>query len=474
MFMDNISFWGDNFATRVVDHVTGNIVDVISGEIYPGCVNMYNGKIVHIERRVSVPQRYILPGLIDADIHVESSFLSPYRFAEQAVAHGTTAVIANVEWIADVYGEKGIEWLTESSRSSPMRFLMKAPCMMDGHEGEGTSWELIRKLFKDPRFVSLGEIMGPQGIITEDPDILAKMEVAAQNSKPIDGTAPGLSGYDLDRYMMAGISTDRGSMSSEEADEKASKGLSILVNGGPSSRELEFLHDYMSRSKYIMVTNETDIDGINNGHLDVMLRNAVNAGIDPINAIRAVTLWPARQYSIPYGTIGLGDTADLTVVKDLKDFEVVQTWIEGRLVSNNGNSLFIGASFVPPMEEPIREFPPETFRLRSSSNPGEARLFTIFEKDILGPAIVKMPVEDGSILPNAKDGIVTMAMIDLIATTPPKLYLVKGLGLDEGAIASTATNRSGMMMVVGTDDESMAKVTNAVISGGGGIGIVNI
>jgi hypothetical protein len=202
----------------VVKHINGQLVDVLSGKTYPACVNFFEGKVVRIEHKVAAPNQYILPGLIDSRVHIESSSLTPYRFAEQAVAHGTSAVIADPTPVAAAMGLDGIRFLMEDGKATPLRFYYAAPSSLP--ESTGLGWRAVRELMARPEFVALGEVTEVADVLAEEAEVMAKMEVARGLGKPVDGFAPGLRGYDLDRYIMAGISSDHGCSSSKEAEEK--------------------------------------------------------------------------------------------------------------------------------------------------------------------------------------------------------------------------------------------------------------
>jgi len=226
-------------------YVDGSLVDVQSGEIYPASLTIRGGRITRIERLETAPDRYIVPGLIDAHIHIESSLLTPFRFAEKAVAHGTTAVVTNPHEIANVMGMGGVEFMIQDGYGTPLRHFFTAPSCVPstGMETSGAVFGAaeMEDMLQRLDFVALGEVMDVQGVLSGDPEVMARIGVAVRTGKPVDGHCPGLRGEQLDRYIRAGISTDHECLSLEEAEEKHRKGMTVMVREGSASRDLEAL-----------------------------------------------------------------------------------------------------------------------------------------------------------------------------------------------------------------------------------------
>ena len=308
--------------------VEGQLVDVVNGKIVPSRVIMEDGKFSEIVALPDAPKRYLLPGLIDSHIHIESSQLCPSRFAEAAVPHGTTAVVSDPHEIANVLGMNGIELLLEDAANVPLRTYLTAPSCVPATQYERSGATIgvaeIEAMLKDPRFVGLGEVMDVQGVLKDDPLIIAKIKAAKSFWKGIDGHCPGLVGKDLVKYINAGMRTDHESLTADEAEEKYFLGMWIQVREGSASRDLLSLMPFAKTHECMLVSDDLRARDLVNGHLDVLLRKAVALGMPPMHAIRAVTAWPAWHYNLPGGSVADGRTAHLVVGDDLPNFNVLQ------------------------------------------------------------------------------------------------------------------------------------------------------
>ncbi|MDW5563363.1 MAG: adenine deaminase [Methanomassiliicoccus sp.] len=465
--------YDDTLGSIVVKHVDGQLVDVLSGEIHPACVNFYQGVIVRIERKIAAPQRFILPGLIDAHVHIESSLLTPYRYAELAVAHGTAAVVANPHEIANVMGMPGIQYMLDDGRDTPLHFYYTAPSSVPSTAmetaGAVIGWEDVKRMLSSEEFVALGEVMNIPGVLTEDPALMAKIEVASQLGKPVDGHCPGLTGYDLDRYMMAGISTDHECATLREAEEKHRKGMTIMVREGSAAQDFEELLPFAKENKHFLVTDDLRAKDMAEGHVDALLRKAIAGGMDPIHAVRAVTRWPAEHYSLPGGSLYDGGPADLTVVSDLSTFRVLETWIGGELVAKDGVPLFTGTpTIVPPAIAPV-EVLSRDLRVTSGRMKATVRAIKALPGQIASlAATADLEVEDGTVIPDPEQDVLLIAVANRYQPAPPAVAFAKGFGLLRGAMASSVAHDSHNLIGVGTDPVLLAQALNAVVAQGGG------
>jgi adenine deaminase len=456
-----------------VKHVDGQLVDVISGEIYPACVNFNEGSIVRIERKIAAPQRYILPGLIDAHVHIESSLLTPYRFAEKAVAHGTTAVVANPHEIANVMGMDGIRYMVDDGKNAPLRFYYAAPSDVPstGMETAGAAlgWKEIREMLSTEDFVALGEITDVQGVLKEDPGVMSKIEVAVQLGKRIDGHAPGLRGYDLDRYIMAGISTDHECTSLREAEEKHRRGMTIMVREGSTARNMDALMPFAMRNKHLLVTGDLSAIDLGEGHVNSLLRKAVAGGMDPVQAVRAVTLWPAEHYHLLGGSLYVNGPADLVVVEDLAGFKVLETWIGGELMAKEGRPMFTGNPTTVPPAISAPEVLAKDLRVISGRPVATARVIRVLPDQMSSLATTaELDVDEGVVLLDPSQDVLLMAVVNRYRPATPALAFVSGFGLKRGAMASSVSHDSHNLIGVGTDPALLALAINAVAAQGGG------
>jgi adenine deaminase len=459
--------YGDTIGSIVVKHINGQLVDVLSGKIYPACVNFYEGKVVLIEHKVSAPMQYLLPGLIDSRVHIESSSLTPYRFAEQAVAHGTTAVIADPTPVAAAMGMDGIRFLMEDGRAAPLRFYYAAPSSLPA--STGMDWRAVRELLGKPEFVALGEITEVADVLGEETETLAKMEVARQYGKPIDGFAPGLHGYDLDRYIMTDISSDHGCTSVKEAMDKQRRGMTIIVEEGAGAQQLDALSEFMKSNRYLLATGDLGAPDIVGGHMDELLRRSVALGVDPVHAIRAATLWPAERYNLAGGSLYVGGAADLTVVNDLKEFKVLETWIGGEQVAKDGTALFLGNPVGVAAPFRITKVEAAEVGSRSSHPVAHVRVLEVNDRGLgAGRGTADLAVQNERVMADPRRDIALLAWVDPWRGGSPKASFVKGFGLTGGALATSYVMGAAGILGVGTDAVSVADAMNMVLKAGGG------
>ena len=447
-------------------------MDVVNGRAVPSRVVMEDGKFAEIVPLEEAPMRYLLPGFIDSHIHIESSQLCPSRFAEAAVPHGTTAVVSDPHEIANVLGMKGIEFMLEDASKVPLRIYLTAPSCVPAtpYERSGATIGVaeIESMLKDPRFVGLGEVMDVQGVLNDDPRIISKIKAAKAFWKGIDGHCPGLVGNDLVKYINAGIRTDHESMTSDEAEEKYFLGMWIQVREGSASRDLRSLMPFAKANECMLVSDDLRARDLVNGHLDVLLRKAVALGMAPMHAIRAVTAWPAWHYNLPGGSVAVGRTADLVIVEDLRDFRVLQVYIAGQLVAENGRSLFKaeprsnGLGIVP------RDLVGDDMMLPAEGEKVAVRVIEVFPDRIeSGSLVTDLPVKDMRVKAMTRLDILHLALVNRYEDERPVLGFIKGFGLKRGAMATSVAHDSHHILAVGESPEDMAKAINVVSRSGG-------
>jgi adenine deaminase len=465
--------YGDTIGSIVVKHVNGQLVDVLSGSIYPACVNFYEGKVVRIEHKVSAPMQYLLPGLIDAHIHIESSLLTPYRFAEKAVVHGTTAVVANPHEIANVQGMDGIRFMVEDGKNTPLRFFYTAPSCVPPTKmetsGATIGWAEIKEMLSSKDFVALGEVMNYVGVLSDDPEMMSKIEVAQQLGKPVDGHCPGMKGYDLDRYIMAGMTTEHECETLAEAEEKHRKGMKIMVREGSAAKDLSTLLPFAIKNKHFLITDDLGTPDLLEGHVNALLRKAVAGGMDPLQAIRAATLWPAEHYGLPGGSLYVGGAGDLVVVEDLKDFKVLETWIGGELVAKDGAPLFLGNPSTRPWGLRPLDLKEADLRVPASGPKAKVRVIQV-SPDHIGSlsTTADLPVEQGDVRPDPTQDILLMTVVNRYVPAKPAMAFVKGFGLRVGALASSVAHDSHNLIAVGTDHRTLTLAIRGLVAQGGG------
>ncbi|MFP4170531.1 MAG: adenine deaminase [Methanomassiliicoccales archaeon] len=452
--------------------VQGNFVDVVSGDIFPAKVSLYENRLVRIEEGPVAKNQYIIPGLIDAHVHIESSMLCPSRFAEAAVPHGVTSVVTDPHEIANVLGMKGVEYMVRDGREVPMRFFFTAPSCVPATpfetSGASLGWREVRELLEREDFVALGEVMNYPGVLNDDPDVIAKIEVAERLGKPVDGHAPGLSGRDLENYVFAGVTSDHECTTLEEAREKHDLGMDIMVREGSASKNMADLMPFARRNECMLVSDDMHAGDLVEGYMDRRLSQAVELGMDPVDAIRAASLWPSHRYHLPVGRVEVGQPADFVVVKDLESFEVLEVYIEGRLVAKDGRPLFTPA----PIQAKTRIVPqdkePQDFDLPHPGPEAEVRVIKVLPDQIASRSKeATLPVRGGVIKEDVDRDILRMAVINRYRPERPAVGFVSGFGLKRGAVASTVAHDSHNIVVVGTSTWTMAEAAREVADGGG-------
>ena len=453
--------------------IEGNVVDVRSGRVIQARVSHEAGVIRSVEKVSHDFDGYLIPGLIDSHIHIESTLLCPSRFAEVAVPHGTTAVVGAPHEIANVLGLPGMEYVIKDSATVPLRFYFTAPSCVPAtlFETSGAAFgpgEIEQLLVRD-EFVALGEMMDYPGAIARDPAVMAKIDVARRLHKPIDGHAPLLSGPGLEEYVSLGISTDHECTSFEEACQKASLGMVIMVRQGSASRDLEHLAPFAREHEFILVSDDMSASDLIQGYLDRSLAEATALGIDPVHALRAATINPALHYGLPLGAIEVGRKADIVKVRDLRSFEVEEVYIGGELVASGGVARFD----VRPKEMANRFFPqrkmPSDFEVTTALPNVDVRVIGLIEDEIVTESLVAgLRSESGKVMPDIESDILRISVVNRYQDAPVSNGFVKGFGLKSGAFASTVAHDSHNIIVVGVGSDSMATAVNALIQEGGG------
>jgi adenine deaminase len=453
--------------------IEGNLVDVLKEEIYPARI-VFDKKITKVERTRKNYENYILPGFIDSHIHIESSMLCPSRFSEVVIPFGTTSVISDPHEIANVLGIKGIEYTISDSRSTPLKIYFTAPSCVPATKFETSGGKIgvkeIERLLRRKEIVALGEVMNFPGVIRGDEELLKKIEAAKTHRKPIDGHCPKLSGDSLKKYVSTGISTDHESTTYEEAKEKAKLGMKIMIREGSSSKDMRNLIGIAKNFESFFVTDDLHPNDLMKGHMDRILRRAIRLGLDPIKAIKAVTLNPSLHYNLNSGSISLGKDSDILEVSDLRDFEVKRVFINGKLVAKDGKALFkakpkeIGTTFK------VRKTRERDFVIKGKRRKETVKVIGAKDKSLITKELeAELEVRDGQIISDVKKDILKISVVERYGHNRMSKGFVRGFGLKRGAIASSVSHDSHNIIVVGCNNKSIAKAVNTIIRMKGGL-----
>lgn len=458
--------------------LSGNIVDVLNQRIFTGTVHIENGVIVSIHEGPVSNDQYILPGLIDAHIHIESSMLVPTEFARAAVIHGTVATVSDPHEIANVLGIKGVEYMLDNARQTPFKFYFGAPSCVPAtpFETAGSSISLseIQTLLERPDVVSLSEMMNVPGVLNDAEDVTAKLELSKNAGKVIDGHAPGLRGAEVAKYIGAGITTDHECFTIEEALEKISLGMKVQIREGSAARNLDDLMSLLQEfyGSCMLCSDDKHPDDLLEGHINLMVKRSIASGLDPLKVLWSACVTPIKTYGLDVGLLQKGDPADLVLVDNLDEFNILETYINGECVARDGETSIDSIPISPinhfeadPMDAPILQV--------------KSKLKTIPVIEVIDGQLVTgtydwnaTPGQGGYLNPDLSEDILKIAVLNRYSRSAPAVAFIKGFGLKQGAIASSVAHDSHNIVAVGTSDEDLAEVMNLVIDSKGGIAAV--
>jgi len=458
--------------------VSGNIVDVVAGEIYPGTLLISDGKIEDIQRGDEKYDAYIIPGLVDSHVHIESSMLVPSEFARLAVRHGTVATVSDPHEIANVLGLAGVRYMVENGRSVPFKFFFGAPSCVPAtsFETAGAAFEApeIGTLLKTDGLFYLSEMMNFPGVIFADPAVMARIETARKLGKPVDGHAPGVSGEDLKKYVSAGITTDHECTTMDEAREKIGLGMKILIREGSAAKSLETLLPLLRESPEMCMfcSDDRHPDDLVEGHVNELVKRALKLGYDRMTVLRCASLNPIRHYGLPVGLLRKGDPADFAVIDNFDDFRVLETWIDGKKVAEKGRSL------IPHQKvKVINNFKVTEKKIQDFAIKADGKTLNVIEAmdgQLLTKNIEEAPnVVEGLAVPDPARDLLKLTVVNRYEEAPPSLAFIKGFGLKRGAIAASVGHDSHNIIAVGAGDEELTRAVNLVISNKGGLAVVD-
>ncbi len=461
------------------EHVlSGNIVSVKTGRIFKGEVLIRNGVIAKITEKSVDKNHYILPGLVDAHVHIESSMLTPSQFARLAVVHGTVATVSDPHEIGNVLGVSGVEYMLNDGERVPLKFYFGAPSCVPatGFETAGAeiTVEDIDKLLSDKRIVYLSEMMNWPGVLFSDPVVMAKIAVAKSHGKPIDGHAPGLLGTDAKNYAAAGISTDHECFTLEEAQDKLAAGMKIIIREGSAAKNFEALVPLLKTNpnSVMFCSDDKHPNDLVEGHINQLLARAVKSGADVIEAVRAATLNPAKHYGLDIGLLSEGDKGDVVIFEDIKDFRVLETYIDGECVARDGKALFEVSKAPVVNNFNCQEIAPRDLIVKPDG--ATIRVIEAIPGELVSKELhLKAKIEDGNTVSDVSRDILKLVVINRYNQASPAVAFVKNIGLKTGALASSVAHDCHNIVAVGVTDEEITTAINSLIKVGGGISVVD-
>lgn len=456
--------------------LSGQIADVVSGQVFTGTIEVKDGFISSVIEDPGVIGPLILPGLIDAHIHIESSMLVPSEFARIAVVHGTTSVVSDPHEIANVLGLEGVKFMIENGKKVPFNFYFGAPSCVPAtvFESAGSILgpEEVEEMLSWKEIRYLSEMMNFPGVINKDRGVMQKISSAKNKHKPIDGHAPGLIGDDIMNYANAGISTDHECFSKAEALEKIAAGMKILIREGSAAKNFDELISLINDHPQMVMfcSDDKHPDDLIAGHINLLVKRAIDGGYNFMDVIRACTLNPVRHYNLEAGLLQPGDKADFILVDNAEDFNIIATYIAGKIVAENGISLI---DRVP--VDPVNNFNPLVPTEKDISVRVESERIKVIQayngQLITTKFITKGKIEDGVIVSDIERDILKLVVLNRYKAAKPAVAFIKGFNLKEGAIASTVAHDSHNIIAIGVDDESILQAIKIVISNKGGISL---
>lgn len=460
----------------------GQYIDIVGKRIFPAAMQIKDGIIISILEISEAPSKYILPGFIDSHVHIESSMLIPSAFAKLAVLHGTIGTISDPHEIANVCGVEGVHYMIDNGKKVPFHFFFGAPSCVPATSfetaGASINSEEVTNLLANKDIYYLSEMMNFPGVLFKDEEVMKKIKAAHAAGKPVDGHAPGLMGEDAKKYIEAGISTDHECFTIEEAVDKLSYGMKILIREGSAAKNFEALYELIDDhpNSVMLCSDDKHPDSLVLGHINELCARAVAKGLNIFNILKTACVNPVLHYQLPTGLAREKDPANFIVVEDLVNFKVAQTYINGIMVAENGQSFIesIDEKLINQFDtEVISEEAIQVYLADYPSKENKIAVIEAIDGQLITNCLWENPsIQNGKIIANTEQDILKIVVYNRYHQAAPKMAFIKNFGFQQGAIASTVAHDSHNIIAVGADDTSIVEAINAVIKEKGGISCV--
>jgi len=459
-------------------YLTINYVDILQQHIFLAEIVWQEGVITKIKclGEENSEYSYLIPGFIDAHVHIESSMLIPIEFSRLATLHGTVASVSDPHEIANVMGLEGIRYMLENATLTPFKIFFGAPSCVPAtpFETAGATLDAValESLFKSGEVSYLSEMMNYPGVLHKDPAVWAKLELSRNYSCPIDGHAPGLMGEQVKQYAQAGISTDHECSTLEEAEQKLAVGMQILIREGSAARNFDALHSLISGhpEQVMFCSDDKHPDDLLAGHINQLAARAVALGHDVFKVLRCACINPVVHYDLAVGQLKVGDAMDAVMLKDLINLTPLKTWINGELVAEQGKSLITSVITKSCNQFQARKVTANDFLIPANSD--QVRVIKALDGELLTPEWITTPkVEQDYIVPDKERDILFLTVVNRYQKVPPIVGLIHGFGLQKGALASTVAHDSHNIIAVAADIDSLCMVVNTIIDQQGGVAV---
>ncbi len=474
----NSEIMNNRVVSRDKMRVEGNIVDIYNREIFQGSVVVEGGRIVAINRHSTNAKGFIMPGFIDAHLHIESSMLTPQMLSDIAISCGTVALVADPHEIANVLGVEGVEYMLRSAEKVQLKCFFTIPSSVPATTfdvaGGVISPSDVETFAKSGRFVGLSEMMNVPGVLYSDKEVMAKIEIAKRYGLPIDGHAPGLSGEDLKKYIESGITSDHECSSIYEAREKISHGMKVYIREGSAAKNYEALKPLIESSTDMVMfcTDDSHPDDlINLGHIDKIVRRAIADGFSLYDVLRIASINPIDHYKLDVGGLRVGDSADFIVVSDLTNFTLQQSFIAGEKCFDKESA----ATYQTTAScEAINNFNHDIISKSELSKrvDGKITIIGVINNELITQEreyIPKCPIEN--LESDTTQDVLKIVYINRYTNGKPQVAYCTGFGFKRGAIASSIGHDSHNIVAVGVTDAELTLAINSLIKSQGGISV---
>ncbi len=456
--------------------ISGHIIDIINRNIFSGVVTVKGNRIESIEKTSQVENQYILPGFIDSHIHIESSMLVPSEFARVACTHGTVGTVSDPHEIANVMGIAGVEFMIENAKEVPFIFYFGAPSCVPATPFETAGGIIDLKdleiLLKRDDILYLSEMMNVPGVLNQDSSELDKIKIAQKYNKKVDGHAPSLTGDNARVYIESGISTDHECVSLEEAIEKIKYGMIIQIREGSATRDLDALMPLINQhpENIMFCSDDRHPDNLVEGHINTMVKRAIDEGYDIFNTLQAACVNPVKHYGLNIGLLKTGDSADFIVIDDLDNMNILSTYISGTKVAENGNTLIPQKQVNRINCFNTKQKSPDDFILKYQGN--KIKAISITDGQIITrETLHESKVQEGNVIPDIENDLLKITVVNRYKDSKPAVAFVHNFGLKSGAIASSVAHDSHNIIAVGVSDEEITNAVNLIIENKGGVSL---
>jgi len=458
--------------------ITGQIIDILHRKIFPGIVTVEDGVIQTIEKTEHAPSQFILPGFIDGHIHIESSMFVPSEFARIASTHGTVAVVSDPHEIANVLGIDGVEFMIANGDEVPLKFFFGAPSCVPATPFETTGGkfgnEELEYLLKKENILYLSEMMNVPGVLNNTPGEMKKIALAKQYGKKIDGHAPGLREKEAKVYADFGITTDHECVSLDEALDKIRYGMTIQIREGSATRDLDALMPLIDShpDNIMLCSDDRHPDNLVEGHINLMVKRAIDEGYDIFNVLQAACVNPVKHYGLDVGLLREGDPADFILVDSIENLSVLATYVNGKKIAKDRKPLIESKKIIP-----INKFE-ATFKkagdFQIKRRHGKLKVIDVLDGQVItGTKLASLEPLNGLMIPDLKQDVIKITVVNRYEDTEPAMAFIHNFGLKTGAIASSVAHDSHNIIAVGTSDEEIANAINLIVEHKGGVSLSN-